>query len=189
MPNTLATLTRQSCLVYRITNDDEDDQVGYIISKLNDTGTYDIIVTSSPIAIAAYGEYTFIDDGVYKIQLGTYQVSTGTYIKLDDYVVVIDCAVTTCKVNYIRSLICNPPDCSDCTEYFNKKLYLYNNLMTVWNVYTLQLGDIYVQNENYPLIDDTDITALTDISELLTQMTAYCECLSFLEDSEDCGCS
>lgn len=187
--NNAATISRESCTVYSVTNDEEEVTLKFTVSRLTDS-TFSVIHTSDVIDPEEVVEYTIVGDGIYRIIVYTWQSETETLIKPDYYDIVVDCSVINCMVELIKYTVCNHSDdcCDDCGEHNIKVMYRYNSLMNTYYLYMMKLNGVYVNNWAYTeLSDSTTIPLLASISDLQTQLSDHCACVTELTDG-DCGC-
>lgn len=189
MPNSPATLTRTSCNTYTIENTSEEIALGYVVKELVD-GALVTRYTSGSLSAGSSADYVFDNDGVFEITIGWYG---SPLTNTDVYVVIIYCAAETCMLNFIKTIVCDlDTDCAACTAKFEKVLYYYNALNQTWFVFMAMLNDVYVNNYLFTgTLSEEDLVNLSSASDLLTQMSNYCNCLSLITDStgsSGCGC-
>ena len=189
MANTDATLTRTACNTYTITNVEAEATIGFVVKELVD-GVLTTVYTSGSINPEEDESYTFENDGIFQITIGW---SGSPLTNTDNYIVIIYCAVETCMLNYINSIVCDlDTDCAKCTAEFEKVLYYYNALNQTWFVFMAIQNDIYVNNYIFTgTLSAETLANLATASDLLTQITNYCNCLSLITDStgsSGCGC-
>lgn len=188
MANTDASLARESCNTYSVTNNESAFNVGYKVSSIVGS-TVTLLYTSGELEPDDVEEYEFASDGIYQVVIGTWQ--TGVLIKLDYYVVIVYCDIQTCMLSFIKELVCNTDtDCQACTDKFQKVLYYYNALALSFYAFLAIQNDIYVNNYVLSSLDEEILAQLASAQDLIDQMTNYCTCLNALSDDgeSDCGC-
>lgn len=183
--NNAVTIVRSDCDTYTVTNDEAVNNIGVRLDEFVD-GAF---VAGSWSAAKKPTETETVDissDGVWRIVVGE-DDGAGGFINLDYYDLVIYCALQTCMISFIETLLCTSSvDCTNTTQNYKDTLYIYNAFMTNYYVFMLELNGVYVNNFGYTVLDPNDLTRFTDIEALLTRMTEYCACLSL--DDDDCGC-
>jgi hypothetical protein len=107
--------------------------------------------------------------------------------------------ILVCLSNKLREILCSCGDNDDCKKYCEER-YNMNRMLPVTYLFFNFLNQEYCLNNIYTIIDNTKITQLADIDQVITFLQEVCtECegdidgfkgsvSDFVDPSTDCGC-
>jgi hypothetical protein len=169
------------CGKYRIYNYN-NEALPIVVSKLNDESAFEEVTTDS-VDACSYKDIEFSSDGVYNI------FANGT--PAENLVVVVDCNIRKCFVDYMLKLACSDKatcscggKCASGCSAIPFDFYNFNAFMSMSYGYYSLLNEEYLDHYIYAAVvgDETDfgqedLARLQNINVFIQRATEYCsEC-------------
>lgn len=184
-------LVKDDCGKHTITNLASVD-LELDVETLDKDGNWVLYISNEIITPCNSYEILTPDDGVYRI--------SAKILALVEYKIIVqDCAMKACFIEFTKKRVCNPKaDCAcggNCSGLCNKiptDVYDFNAFsILVYNYFAL-LNDLYVKNFIFTVFTPSDISTLLTINQYLERIKEYCgNCSNTTVDTNtgDCGCS
>jgi len=138
------------------------------VQLLDENKVFQDISTNTVLTMASL-DITFATDGIYmlKVNTGTVEIPVLKYYSLPSY-----CALQTCMLNYLNSILCNKPSITNCDE---ESHYNFNALLANAHTYFLLLNEEMNYNYIYSTITEAKINELYTLKTFIDRFTEYCE--------------
>ena len=184
-------LVKDDCGKHTITNLASVD-LELDVETLDKDGNWVLYISNEIITPCNSYEILTPEDGVYRI-------SAKVLALVETRIIVQDCAMKACFIEFTKKRVCNPKaDCAcggNCSGLCNKiptDVYDFNAFsILVYNYFAL-LNDLYVKNFIFTVFTPSDISTLLTINQYLERIKEYCgNCSNTTVDTNtgDCGCS
>jgi hypothetical protein len=184
-------LVKNDCGKHTITNLASVD-LELDVETLDKDGNWVLYISNEIIAPCDSYEILTPEDGVYRVTPKVFALTEAN-------IIVQDCNMKACFIEFTKQRVCNPKaDCAcggECGGLCNKipnDVYDFNAFsILVYNYFAL-LNELYVKNFIYTIFSPSDIEKLFTIKQYLERIKEYCgECSNETVDTNtgDCGCS
>lgn len=185
-------LVKDDCGKHTITNLSTTDDLTVDVESLDKDGNWVLVISNEIVAPCASYQILTPADGVYRV--------SATLLALVEYKIIVqDCVMKSCFIDYTKKRVCNPKaDCAcggNCSGLCNKTpddVYDFNAFSILVYGYFSLLNDQYLKNFIYTVFTPSDIANLLTMQQYLERIKEYCgNCSTTTVDTNtgDCGCS
>ena len=184
-------IVESECGKHTLTNL-SSSELTLVVESLDKDKNWASFITTKTVKPCSTYDILTPNDGVYRV---TTTVGATTEYK----VIIQDCGMKACFVDFTKERVCNPKaDCScggNCSGLCNitpTDVYDFNAFSVLTYNYFALLNDLYIKNFVYTVFTTSDTDKLYTIKQYLDRIEEYCgTCSTTTVDTNTgtCGCS